>query len=493
MPPQTSKFLKELSIFVLPILIGKKRLSLFECQIVKEGGQVCTPGEVKSGKAHPTLIVVEDSLLQDVHTLEQHLKKHHIVGLRNVVGTKWLSDSIKFHKCMAFDNYKPQALSSNVDDCSPKKKLKVSGDSGENQQNSSVQSEPSCSKQTIELEKFACSQSSSSVSTELGENQIVIQELQKLADAFRVKGDTWRSHGYTKAISAIKRCGKALCSYEDAVSLPGVGDKIASKVWEILETGCLRKVSEVCEDGKTQVLDLFTNIWGVGPSTAEAWYQQGYRTLNDLERKVTLTRQQLIGLKHYQDFLDRIPRNEVEHIGEIVSKAAKLIDPLLTASLVGSYRRGKETCGDIDVMVCKPDHLNSKDILFQLVESLKKTGLITDDLVSIEKGGNERKYLGVCKLPGASTKHRRLDIFLVQSSEAGPALMHYTGSALFNRSIRLLAAKKGMSLSEHSLHGGIVREGLKVLNEGYAIPTPNEESIFEALGLAYRRPEERDH
>lgn len=61
---------------------------------------------------------------------------------------------------------------------------------------------------------------------------------------------------------------------KDAFSLPGVGNKIALKVWEIVETGCLRKVSEVCGDKKTQVLELFTNIWGVGPSTAETWYQQ---------------------------------------------------------------------------------------------------------------------------------------------------------------------------------------------------------------------------
>lgn len=51
----------------------------------------------------------------------------------------------------------------------------------------------------------------------LEENQIVIQELQKLADAFRAKGDTWRTHGYTKAISAIKSCGKVLRSYDVSV------------------------------------------------------------------------------------------------------------------------------------------------------------------------------------------------------------------------------------------------------------------------------------
>lgn len=489
----SSGIFQGMNILILQTFLGKKRLTLFESRVVKEGGYLCSFSEVASGQTEPTLVVVEDSLLQDFSKLEQHSKGLYNPS-RKFVGTRWLSDSLKQLKCLPTKGYE---FVHNICECvsvessdalsSPPKKLKLS-------ENENVVDCPEkCIKGSIDVDKFACSQSSTSSSKNSEGNEVVIQELQKLADAFRNKGDTWRAHGYLKAISAIKRCGRVLSSYEDAVSLPGVGDKIASKVWEILETGSLRKVREVCEDDRTRCLEIFTNIWGVGPSTAESWFQLGCRTLDDIKEKISLSKQQQIGLKYYDEFLERIPRCEVEEVGQMVAAAAKTLEPSLSVTLVGSYRRGKSSCGDIDVMISKPDHLDSAEILSQLLSSLKSSGLVTDDLVTIAREGNQRKYLGVCYIPGEDRKHRRLDIFVVPKSEFAPALMHYTGSALFNRSIRLLAAKKGMSLSEHSLHGGIVREGLKILNEGYPIPTPSEQSIFEALDLAYRPPEERDH
>lgn len=489
---------ENLIIVVVPTLIGKKRLSLFESQILKESGKVCSMSLVKNNQQKLTHIVVEDSLLKDPSSLERVLRTMgNPQGV--IVGTQWLSDSIKLRRCMPTSGYEAvkklrhegAASSSDEDDSyPPEKKQKIFS---EGTSDSSLAPETVPSDKKIEVNKFVCSQSSSSTNTAVEGNQLIIQELQKLADAFRSRGDTWRSHGYAKAISAIRRCGKVLESYEDAISLPGVGEKMASKVWEILETGSLRKVSEVCKEDKTKALELFTNIWGVGPSTADGWYQQGCRTLDDVMEKVSLSKQQQIGLKYFDDFSQHIPRNEVEEVAQLVSVAAKSIDPLLSITLVGSFRRGKDSCGDIDIMIIKPDHFISKDILSELLRSLKKSGLVTDDLVSMENKGNQRKYLGVCRLPGENRKHRRLDIFVVPKSEEAPALMHYTGSALFNRSIRLLAAKKGMSLSEHGLFAGIVREGLKVLNDGYIIPTASEELIFQALDLEYRPPEERDH
>ncbi|RXG68016.1 DNA polymerase lambda [Armadillidium vulgare] len=90
-------------------------------------------------------------------------------------------------------------------------------------------------------------------------------------------------------------------------------------------------------------------------------------------------------------------------------------------------------------------------------------------------------------------QHRRLDIIVVPYDEFAPAIMYFTGSAHFNRSMRLLATKLGMSLSEHGLRARIIRDGKNAVTGGICLETPSEESIFEHLGLNYRPPNERNH
>lgn len=340
-------------------------------------------------------------------------------------------------------------------------------------------------------EKFACARPSSSKSVNL--NAHITLELEKLANTYKSTNDTWRAVGYQRAIAAIRNYDKEITSREEALAIPGIGGRLADKIAEILESGRLRKVAEVCEGEEAKTLSLFLGVWGAGPTTAQMWYHQGHRTLEDLRTKATLTRHQQIGLKLYDDINSRIPRSEVVEIENYVREATLCIAKDAEVMVCGSYRRGKPTCGDVDVLITHPDGYSHELIFKPLLARLRETEFLTDDLVTQEDNGNQKKYLGVCRLPGEGRKHRRLDVIVVPFEERATALMYFTGSAHFNRSMRLLATKKGMSLSEHSLRAGIVRQGGEKLNEGYVLETPTEESVFAHLGLVYRPPEERDH
>ncbi|XP_055208755.2 DNA polymerase lambda isoform X2 [Gorilla gorilla gorilla] len=281
------------------------------------------------------------------------------------------------------------------------------------------------------LDKWVCAQPSSQKAT--NHNLHITEKLEVLAKAYSVQGDKWRALGYAKAINALKSFHKPVTSY------------------------------------------------------------QGFRSLEDIHSQASLTTQQAIGLKHYSDFLERMPREEATEIEQTVQKAAQAFNSGLLCVACGSYRRGKATCGDVDVLITHPDGRSHRGIFSRLLDSLRQQGFLTDDLVSQEENGQQQKYLGVCRLPGPEWRHRRLDIIVVPYSEFACALLYFTGSAHFNRSMRALAKTKGMSLSEHALSTAVVRNthGCKV-GSGRVLPTPTEKDVFRLLGLPYREPAERD-
>lgn len=334
---------------------------------------------------------------------------------------------------------------------------------------------------------LVCAQASTS--HQQNHNQFITEKLQILATSYANSKDQWRALGYKKAIVSVKNYHKKLETWEECSSLPFVGERLAKKIWEIVETGHLRRLDHV--DPKQGAINLFVGVWGAGPTTAEAWVSQGLNTLEDLKKHGKLTRQQEIGLKYYDEFLERMPREEAGQIEEVVKNAALEINLGLEAFACGSYRRGKPTCGDVDVIVSHPDGKSHEGVMTKLLDSLKSSGFLTDDLTFAENG-EHRKYLGVCKLPGENTKHRRLDIIVVPYNEWACSLLYFTGSDYFNRSMRLLAKNNGMSLSEHSLNTGVVRKGGEKIFEGTPLPVFSEKDVFDYLGLEYREPHERD-
>ncbi|KAH3802875.1 hypothetical protein DPMN_156571 [Dreissena polymorpha] len=124
-----------------------------------------------------------------------------------------------------------------------------------------------------------------------------------------------------------------------------------------------------------RVIEMFKDVWGAGPHTARTWYQQGLRTLEDLRTKTNLTHQQNVGLRCYHDFLDRMPRAEAAEIEKVMVEAAESLQEGVLAQACGSYRRGKATCGDVDVQVTYPDGKSHRGLFGKLLAKLKKDGM----------------------------------------------------------------------------------------------------------------------
>ncbi|XP_063902427.1 DNA polymerase lambda-like [Zophobas morio] len=310
--------------------------------------------------------------------------------------------------------------------------------------------------------------------------------------AYEATGDVWKATVYKKAIGRIKAHEEPIKSKEEAIKIPGIGKNIAAHIEEILETGELEKLDHVDKD--VGVFSTFTNIWGCGPKTARQLYNKGYRTLGDLSKSDDLNRQQRIGLKYYEDFNTSIPREEVTALGEFVEKQAKELNSSAKLELCGSYRRGKKYCGDVDILMAVP-HYETKEeytaFFKKLISKLEDTGFVKDTLSMSDRGTTQLMYLGVCRGPNYK-HHRRIDIVMVPASEWACALIYFTGSEFFGRSMRSLAKKERMLLSQHSLRKDVQRYYKKITNSGKRLDTPTEESVFEALGVPFVEPSKRD-
>eukprot|EP01105_Mastigella_eilhardi_P011658 TRINITY_DN2682_c0_g2_i1.p1 TRINITY_DN2682_c0_g2~~TRINITY_DN2682_c0_g2_i1.p1 ORF type:complete len:713 (+),score=147.96 TRINITY_DN2682_c0_g2_i1:320-2140(+) len=329
---------------------------------------------------------------------------------------------------------------------------------------------------------FACQQSPGG---HANHNTEITAALDALAEMNKNTGNRWRNLAYTKAANAIRNYPKQITSVEEVRRIPCVGGRIAEKVKEIIETGHLRRLEEIAKNPQETTVNLFSQIFGAGPDTCLRWYAQGFRTLEDLRTKATLTKPQAIGLKYLEEFKQRIPRLEVARIEAVVHDALHTLDPSLTMVTCGSYRRGVETCGDVDILLTGPG--DTTHVISRLVGGVLRC-FFTDDLTHV--GESCDKYMGVCRLPGGL--HRRIDLKAFRAEEWACALLYFTGSGHFNRSMRLFARKKGYSLSEHALVRRWGRPSSAEEFKGEPIPVATEKDVFRVLGLEFKTPEERN-
>lgn len=341
-------------------------------------------------------------------------------------------------------------------------------------------------------DKFQCMEKHTGDNS-ANENAPTIHILQQMADYYGQIGDEWRIRAYRKAASSLRNHPKKISTKEEALALPNVGDRIADKIEEIAFTSHLRRLDNAKSEPSDQVLQNFMQVYGAGIVQANRWVREGYTTLDELLQKADLTDNQRIGIEHYEDFNSRIPRAEVAQHGNVIRKALQAIDPAFQVIVGGSYRRGAKDSGDIDCIVTRPDtnahHLRSV-ILGHLVPQLVAKGFLVAGLAATSKDDGS-KWHGASCLPGSKT-WRRLDLLLVPSDELGAALIYFTGNVIFNRSLRLLASKKGMRLNQRGLYRDVIRGPQRAkVTEGTLVEGKDEKRIFEALDVPWRPPEHR--
>ena len=312
--------------------------------------------------------------------------------------------------------------------------------------------------------------------------ELIIKELEIIKKGEIIKKDRWRAIAYDKAIKALNNFDNKIISSDQVKGIKGIGEKILKKIEEILETGKLQKANNLRNDPKLKLIDVFGKIMSVGDATIlKIINEYDIKSLDELKLKAEelgLNDKIKLGLKYYDDLLNKIPRDEMDLHKKYIDRIVK--DKLLNYKpyfeMVGSYRRGAESSGDIDIIIS--DRRNDVKVFKKLVNELINSNYIIETIAF----GN-KKFNGICKLPGNNIA-RRIDILYTTTEEYPFAMLYFTGSGEFNKLMRLIVKKKNFKLNEYSLKK--LDNDKKYKKVDYIFK--DETDIFKYLGFEYIEP-----
>ncbi|KAK7111393.1 hypothetical protein V1264_011031 [Littorina saxatilis] len=297
-------------------------------------------------------------------------------------------------------------------------------------------------------------------------------------------------NAYRKAAGIIAKHPTQIMSGDQAKKLDGVGDKIAKKIDEFIQTGKLQKLEKIRANDTNVAITELTKVTGIGPANAQKLVAEGITSIEELRKhQEKLNHHQKIGLKHFEDFEKRIPREEMLKMREVVISEIHKLDSEYTADVCGSFRRGAESSGDMDILLTHPSYTSTTkkkpELLQKVVKQLESIKFVTDTLSL-----GDSKYMGVCQLPkdedGTEYLFRRLDIRSIPYDQFYCALLYFTGSDMFNRTMRTLALEKGFTINEYSIRP-VGSTGVP----GEPLPVTSEEDIFDYIDMKYKKPSER--
>jgi DNA polymerase/3'-5' exonuclease PolX len=299
-----------------------------------------------------------------------------------------------------------------------------------------------------------------------------------------------------RVIETISKFNKKITSGAELEKIKGIGPKTISRIDEIIKTG---KLSEIVEKEKQyESITELSQIYGIGPVKASLFYEQfGIKSIKDLVKaekngKITLTHQMELGIKYKDTLVEQIPHQLMKISEKIILSKIKSLDKNLIAVICGSFRRKKQFSSDMDILLTHPNITDTNDkqgIYLDKVVNVLTNFFIIDKLTESSK----RHFQGfatfkniVNDYPDFNIENSviRLDIIIIPYSSYYTALLHFTGSAVFNQKMRLHAKSMNMKLSEY----GLYKHGNK---KDTRLEIDSEEDIFNILLLKYIPPEKR--
>ena len=318
------------------------------------------------------------------------------------------------------------------------------------------------------------------------ENKDFAQLLSETADLMEIAGeDGFRIRSYRNAASVIlghpERVQDILSNPERKVTeIPGIGKGLAAVLTELAQRGSFERRDEMLAKYPASALELL-KIQGLGPKSIAVLYEHhGVKTVDDLERicreqklrelprmGAKLEEKVLRGIESYRKSAGRFllsfgRRTADELMGEFAA-----LPGIEKVEAAGSLRRGRETIGDLDLLVTGPNATAALDHMVRHPKSQEVLG----------QGANKASVtFGVERL--------QVDVRALPHESFGAAMQYFTGSKEHNVALRTNAIKQGLTLNEY---------GLFTLEGNQRVAGETEEEIYRKLGYAWIPPELREN
>jgi DNA polymerase (family X) len=321
------------------------------------------------------------------------------------------------------------------------------------------------------------------------DNTAIARVLNETADLLEISGgDSFRVLSYRRAADAAEQTtvdlSGTVADTAKLLEIPGIGKSMASHLRVIVETQTLPLREELLGRYGEGVLELL-KLPGMGPKTvALIWDAAQVGSIDQLAQAIESGR--LVGLprmgakqieklrKGIEDYRRSVGRYRID---EAEDAAGRITTWLLECPGIervtpaGSLRRGRETAGDLDLLVTGPACVRERTAA--AVEHIASYAGIHD---MIAKGENKVSF--------HLASGMQVDVRLLPSESYGAALQYFTGSKAHNVSLRQRALKMGMTLSEWSL---------AKLDSSEIVAAKTEEEIYAALGMDWMPPEMREN